>query len=233
MQVVQIYEPRDWNYPFTQSLYDDPRVIYHGTSSAYAATIEANGFVRGQPPFSISDLRKLVSLADKIRFRSWSYTTVKGLSSSKQLFAETDWPIYFSANFWYARDYATSLGGETIHNAILLAKELLDYMQRDAENNGSILAEVHQLHDYLLSLVANSFPIVYAVRVEPEWLQHESSLEREGFGSFVVTEVNIECLISVPATHLLAKVEYVHGAESGYLGPQPTTWSEAHRFGEG
>jgi hypothetical protein len=233
MEVIKVQDPKDRTYPFAQNLYDDMRVVYHGTSSAFATTIEANGFMRGQLPFSITSLRKLVSLADEIGFRSWHYTTVKGLSSGKQLFAETIWPVYFSANFWYARDYATSLGGETIHNAILLSKELLNHLQPVEGSNSSTSAAVQELYDYLKSLIANSFPIVYAVRIEPEWLQHESSLERRNIGLFVVTEVNIECLRSVPANRLMAKVEYVHGAESGYVGPQPATWLEARRFGQG
>lgn len=230
MQIVQIKDPRDWTYPFAQSLYDDHRVVYHGTSSTFSDTIESSGFVLGKLPFSIQALRKLISLAEEIRFHSWSYTTVKGLSSNTQLSSNADRPIYFSANFWFARDYATSIGGETIHNAILLSEQLLAHIHRASEDYSSVSFAVRQIHKDLLALTAGAFPVVYAVQVEPEWLQHESSLERQQIGSLVVTKVNIGCFKSVPLARLIAKVEYVNGAEPGYIGPQPVTWSEARRF---
>jgi hypothetical protein len=81
-------------------------------------------------------------------------------------------------------------------------------------------------------MLENAFPTVYAARIEPEWLQHgDHSLRRDVFGGFIHMEVNAACLKDVPPERILARAEYVNGAERGYLGPPPESWAEAKRLG--
>jgi hypothetical protein len=185
----------------------------------------------GRLPFSVKMLRQLIAVCDQMGFRNWSYTTLRGLSSGTELSRDADRPVYFSANFWYARDYATNIGGETINNALRLSEELLDHIARKGKDTSSLGDEVRHFRRQLLAVTADSFPVVYAVRIDREWLKDETQLEREERSSLVVTAVNITCATSVPTDRLQAKVEYVNGAESGYLGPQPTTWAEARHLG--
>jgi len=125
IDAIRIEDPCDWNYPFSKVFYDDPTVVYHGTSSSYAAAIEAEGLVAGVARFPVQVVQELVATCDAVGFRSWAYTTVKGLSRGTNLSRTAERRVYLSANFWFARDYATNTGGETVHNALRLADELL------------------------------------------------------------------------------------------------------------
>jgi hypothetical protein len=233
IDTVQIQDPRDWNYPFSRALYDDPTVVYHGTSSSYREAIETEGLIAGVPRFPVQVVQELVATCDAVGVRSWSYTTVKGLSRGTDLSRPAERRVYLSANFWFARDYAINAGGETIHNALLLAGQLLEHLRTDS-GHGELAGRVTTIQRRLTDLTADSFPVVYAVRVDPEWLDRNGEeLERQDVGDLVITAANILCRCSIPADHLLAKAEYVKGAESGYLGPQPRTWHEARRWAGG
>src|SRR5262249_54486245 len=174
-------------YPFSRALYDDPNIVYHGTSSTFAVRIEAEGLIAGVPRFPIEALRELMHTCDAIGFRSWCYTTIKGLSAGTRLSQPDDRCVYLSANFWYARDYATNRGGETVHNALRLTDELLRWLPARAEL-GEYVGKVSRIQDKLLAYTAAAFPIVYAVRVDSNWLRHKGKeLEREQFPDFAVT----------------------------------------------
>ena len=234
MDVVRISESRDLSYPFAESLYEDPRVVYHGTCSAYASGIEHRGLQTGGPTIPIDLLRRLIDLADAENFKSWSHGVIRGLSSSTRLDRPDDRAIYFSPNFWFAREYATSIGGEAMHNALLLASELKKkHLETRGLRGDPAGAEVERISATLERMFEKAFPIVYAVRIEPEWLQHgERSLRRESFGRFIRLEVNAACLRSVPPERIIARADYVYGAERGYMGPAPASWAEARRLGK-
>jgi hypothetical protein len=125
MELVRVRDTRDWTYPFAESLYYDRQVVYHGTCSTFSAGIDRLGFQTGGTSLPIDMLRRLIDLADSVHFKNWSHVVVRGLSSSTRLDRPDGRAIYFAPNFWTARDYATSIGGETLHNARLLASELL------------------------------------------------------------------------------------------------------------
>jgi hypothetical protein len=231
VDVVRIAEPRDWNYPFSEALYHDSQVVYHGTCSAFAEQIERVGFQTGGRALPIHLLRRLVELADAASFKPWSHRVVRGLSSSTRLDRPDERAVYFAPNFWFARDYATSIGGETMCNARLLASELLRVLETRSLSGEPEGLEAARIEGMLAEFLKGAFPVVYAVRVEPGWLQHgESSLRRDEFGGSIHLQVNAACLQSVPAECILARAEYVNGAESGYLGPAPSSWAEARHL---
>jgi len=176
-------------------------------------------------------IHPLVAACDAVGYKDWSYTVVKGISPRTKLAHVDNRPVYLSANFWYARDYATNFGGETIHVALKLSETLLDRLAAAEAPSPQLKDEVGEIRRRMIAATAASFPIVYAVRVDPEWVDDPKDFERQHAGSLVITEVNISCVRPVPSSRILAKVEYVEGAESGYLGPQPSTWHEARRWG--
>lgn len=230
MHTVRIDNPDDVRYPFSQDLYDDPTVVYHGTSSCFAAAVEANGFVLGQIPFPVASVQRLVAISDSVNWKSWSRTVVKGLARHAMLDRGYDRAIYFSANYWFARGYATEVGGETVNSAMVLAAELLESTVRDRLASDD-LNELVAIQTELKDLTAGAIPVVFAVRVDADWLRHPDSLERFQFRNLVETEVNIACLKSVPIDRVLAKAECVNGLNPGYMNPQPALWIDARSLG--
>jgi len=155
---------------------------------------------------------------------------VKGLAKHAMLDRDQDRAVYFSANFWFARAYAKDAGGETVHHAMLLAAELLEGTARDRLARDD-LNELVAIQTELKDLTADAIPIVFAVRVDADWLRHPDSLERLDAGDLVVTQVNIACLTSVPIDRIVGKVEFVNGLEPGYMSAQPASWIDARSFG--
>ncbi len=231
METLQITDPLDWSYPFSRALYEDSTIVYHGTASNFAAAIERDGLVAGVPHFPIDEIQELVTLSDALNLRSWSYGCVKGLASGAMLERPSERCVFLSANFWFARDYATNVGGETVQNAIILADELATHL-RATGGSSDVTNRVSAIQADLVKPTAGSFPIVYALRVDGTWLKDKGGeLRRRNLGDMVAPTVNISCLRSVPSDRLLAKAEYVSGAGSGYIGPQPISWDEARRLG--
>jgi hypothetical protein len=232
MDVVRISEPRDWSYPFAESLYKDSQVVYHGTCSAYVRDIECRGFETGGRSLPIDLLRRLINLADEANFKPWSHRVIRGISSSTRLDRPDDRAIYFAPNFWFARDYSISIGGEAMHNARLLASELLNYLETRGQRSAPPGIETEHIVMTLNRMFEGAFPIVYAVQVEPRWLQHgKNALHREIFDNFIHLEVNAACQCAVSPDCILARADYVNGAERGYQGPMPASWSEARLWG--
>jgi hypothetical protein len=58
-KIVNIDRPNDYFYPFEKSWYDDPYVLYHGTSSSYAEDIEQKGWKFKEKPYDINDFVKI------------------------------------------------------------------------------------------------------------------------------------------------------------------------------
>jgi hypothetical protein len=228
MMVVIINDPRNWDYPFPRSFYEDEHVVYHGTSSTNSEILESKGFIRGRLPFDVSALRQLLSISDEMRHKSWARTTVAGLSTSTQLSRTGPRKLYFSGNFWFARSYATELGGETVNNALLLCAELLARITGDDENGKMLFTKINSIAVPLRSLITGAKPVVYAVKVEDDWF--DSSIEWNRVGNLICPPVNIGCISSIPPERILAKAIYVNGAEDGYTGPQPAKWEDLHNF---
>ena len=141
-----------------------------------------------------------------------------------------DRAVYFSGNFWYARDYARNSGGETVHNATLLVAELLENTVRDCLASDD-LSELVAIQTELRELTVDTIAMVFAVRVDAKWLRHPGSLARDELGVVVVPDVNIACLRSVPIDRIVGKVEYISGLNPGYLGPHPASWIDARSLG--
>lgn len=228
MMTAIIDDPKNWDYPFTRSFYEDEHVVYHGTSSAISEVVESGGFVRGWLPFDVLALRRLLSISDEIGHKSWARRTVEGLSTSTQLFQTEPRKIYFSGNFWFARSYATDSGGETVHNALLLCKELLTRVAADNENSRNFSLEIEGIAAPLRSLIKGAKPVVYAVKAQDDWF--DNSLEWDRVGDLIAPPVNLGCNRSVPPDRILAKAIYVNGAEDGYSGPQPAKWEDLRTF---
>jgi hypothetical protein len=165
-------------------------------------------------------------VCDRIGFKSWNNEVVTGFSTETQLRQEETRPVYFSANFWFARDYAMNVGGETVHNALALCEGALRFLSE----RGDILTvenDIRTIHSELQTITRNSRPVVYAVRIDEGWIKPGNALRRRQFGEFVQAPINLSCWTSIPLERILAKATYVNGAESGFLSLQPACWSDA------
>lgn len=136
MKIVHV-SADDLKFPLEKEVWENPNIWYHGTSSAYSKKIESKGWVAGDLPYLIDDVRRIIEIYDSIRVRStfqdfpqffdsilYSYT-LEGVSESFDKRA-----ISLTRDYWRARNYAMNPGGETI-NALLSACEYFSRLVKD------------------------------------------------------------------------------------------------------
>ena len=120
MKIVKV-SPEDLNFPLGKTVWEDPNIWYHGTSSCHSKKIESEGWRAGDLPYSISDVRRVVEIYDTIRVRGtqqdfpcsfdsilYSYT----LEGSSGDFEKRS--VSLTRDYWRARNYSINAGGETI-----------------------------------------------------------------------------------------------------------------------
>jgi len=123
MKSIAINDAADRSYPFGRLMFEDRRVLYHGTWSTSSATVERDGFVGYCVPFDWQDIAVVYKanlalgrtspliISDSVR------KTLVTVSTTSLV----DRDLYLSANFWRARAYATDRGGEILRMTLELA----------------------------------------------------------------------------------------------------------------
>ena len=114
METVTITDTEDRSYPFNKSFFDNPEILYHGSWSTYAKTIEVEGFVHGALPFDWQDIARVFEANQAV-----------GRGSYLPVFLGARYPreepprdLAITGNFWFARAYATDGGGEVVRKTI-------------------------------------------------------------------------------------------------------------------
>jgi len=78
----------DFNYDnekseiFPPSIYDDPYVVFHGTSTYHSQSIEENGFIKGFSPFNLEDGKELVKFLVLDQVKPFDKPTFLGFNTS-------------------------------------------------------------------------------------------------------------------------------------------------------
>ena len=139
---IEITDPRSIAYPFSKELYDDPLVVYHGTSSAYAPSIERDGLRTGAAPFDRAAFKTIVEAYQRIGLIHLSATLLGACALDSKRDEATGRAIYFSQRFWHALEYAGDIGGESVKNALKAATNFREF-STDPELRRRLL-EQHQ-----------------------------------------------------------------------------------------
>ena len=181
-------------YPFEEAWYYDPQIVYHGTSTAYSKVIEASGFNPAKSPLPLKQLQKLLAIADEVEIGAPNSHGVLGVPGEQAIRGNREWEVFFSANFWFARDYATDRGGEIVRKAVEFADRFLITRAGTSPAEEQHRRRVHKIREELMTLICNAKPIVYAVQVEYDWFRDKGSeLAREQVDQYFNLSVNIPC----------------------------------------
>lgn len=114
MDLFTIDDPRNRSYPFSRDMFEDSFTLYHGSWSSWARLIERDGIRRGRVPFAWTDVATVYEARRAV-----------GQGSYLPMFLGKEYPrqepprdVFFSADFWTARSYATDGGGEVIRTTV-------------------------------------------------------------------------------------------------------------------
>src|SRR5687768_6888076 len=119
METVEIIDPTDRNFPFSRTIFEDRHVLYHGTWSTWSSRIETKGFIPGALPFDWHYV-ETVFQANKAIGRGSFLGVFLGEKHTEE---SPSCNLHLSANFWFARAYATDNGGEVIRKTIEEAEQ--------------------------------------------------------------------------------------------------------------
>src|SRR5258708_6383317 len=98
MDTVTIADPEDQRFPFGREMWDDARVVYHGTWSTYSPRIEADGFIHAELPFDHDDIATVM--------RAWEAVGILDSYAKTVFFPGTSGPgskLSMTGSFWHAR----------------------------------------------------------------------------------------------------------------------------------
>jgi hypothetical protein len=232
MEQVVVRGSRSFRYPFSQEVFEDRSVIYHGTCSAFSEHIERFGFQRGTLPFDWSMIKRVVSVCHEVSFRPMELTFIALGTERHTATSAHEWNIYFGGTFWEALNYSRSLGGETIQNTIAVAAkftkmasnpELLDKHAsalqrafpgqvegwtaklRDRSLMARLAGELATIRQELQAVIRDAVPIVYAVSVEPSWFKRPWDAGERPF--------NAACNTSILPDRIVGRAIYLDGIE--------------------
>lgn len=121
---------------FDDDLEEDPWVIFHGTSLSWTESIEAHGFSFDFHPATFTDIQRIISIYDRMR---WVGADTGGFcvlnSFSHSDYAETDTnPVFFTERSVRALRFATQdfAGGEKLRAIRRSISDLRRYLNDDA-----------------------------------------------------------------------------------------------------
>lgn len=243
MDRITIVDPADRSYPFRRELFEDPCVVYHGSWSTWSPQIEATGFRQGDFPFKWECVATVCNRNRTI-----------GRGSFLAAFVGKQRNLFFAANFWLARAYATDGGGEIVRKAIEEAEtfericsvpadreELVKYLTADSQQAAiSILTDDEALSRMctdvkaakraLMSLTTGGHPVVYAVAVEPGWF---GDWERHISYREMGIRRDLQCQHDVAPERILAAVNYPNNTDREFLLTWCHTWDDAAALAPG
>lgn len=152
MKTIFISNPNDVCYPFSKEWYDDPYILYHGTSNIHSESIEKNGWNVNEQPYEIKDFQKICKLFEDIGWDGTSknsghsvlrsYTVGGGDDYVNEKFAS------FSQDYWTARNFSRYVGGESIHYLFLAIEDILNISENNQlqdEHRDFLTTELNEL----------------------------------------------------------------------------------------
>jgi hypothetical protein len=111
-------------------------VVYHGTGATNAQGIETNGWRTGDLPYEWSDVLKVLKWCQQVRLEfsdtEGGYSVLRAFSAGNGDAYVAVKPVSFSSSYWYARNYATNVDGETV-SALRMVLSKLKTMASDLE----------------------------------------------------------------------------------------------------
>ena len=87
---------------FPKDIYNDPLMVFHGTSSYHSKEIEQNGLVKGKSPYEVTNVFELIRVLEKPEFGDNTF-----LVNSIKEYVNAIRGKYFRLSFAYLSYFAT------------------------------------------------------------------------------------------------------------------------------
>ena len=153
---VIVSDPSDIFFPLPREVFEESSVVYQGTGAINAQGIETNGWRTGKLPYEWSDVLKVLKWCEQLRVEfsdtENGYAVLRAFSAGMDHAYVASKPVSFSISYWYARNYAENLGGETV-TALRVVLSKLKAMASNSEERA--------LHECALRDSMERSPLTY------------------------------------------------------------------------
>ena len=191
---------------FPNDIWQDPNVVFHGTSEYHSQEIERNGFIPATAPFDLNDARELVrvlQLPEVIQFdrpQAFGMTVSRTLNSYIFGIENNDFRLSFAYLSYLCVFFSTgqSKGGQTFGNVREAKSIIRQAIQANPDVERMITEPINRLFD-LETNVANANGVVYAVRLEAP------------FNGITEEYGNIHSTVAISANNIIGKVILPNG----------------------
>lgn len=188
---LEVFPPKVWQDPF---------VVFHGTSSTHSLNIETNGFLKSYSPYDLDAAKELVRILQLPQIEVFDTKSIVGMTQAETLkdYINAIEKEYFRLSFSYLSSlcvlYATGLskGGQTV-GTIRRAKEILDNAIAAGKAASSQITKPISSLFHGVEEINNSEAVVYAVRLP----QDLNGITIEGTG--------IHSTVNIPANSIIGK----------------------------
>ena len=254
METVVITDREDRSYPLNKDFFDNPQIMYHGSWSTYAKAIEERGFVHGDLPFDWKDVATVFEAHRAIGRGSYLPVFLGRNYPLEQPARDLSITGNFWLARGYATDGGGEVLRKTIEEALSFEeicaipekrselkahwlKGLQEYsghaataaairMLDDEEGLSRLCRGVKAIRERLTDLTNGGFPVVYAIRVQPEWFGDRwpgylSDWDRGARAGELRCCGNL-----VPLHQILGKAEYPNGTDRDYTPNLFHSWEE-------
>ena len=258
METVTIADSEDRSYPFNMECFDNPRILYHGSWSTYSKAIEGKGFVHGALPFDWKDVATVFEAHRAIGRGSYLPVFLGRNYPREEPPRDLSITGNFWFARAYATDGGGEVLRKTIEEAKLFEeicaiqekraalkaqwqKALLGQPNHadtvaalrtlgDEQRLSRLFAEVTSVRERLSRLTNGGFPVVYAIRVQPEWFG-------DGWARYLsdwemsIRAHELRCSgVLVEADRIIAKAEYPTGTDCDFRPTGFHNWEEYQKI---
>lgn len=127
----KILDPDDIIFPLSRELFEDPKVLYHGTSSKFSKNIETYGWRVNDQPYDIDDVRYICNISELLFYAGYGYAVLRPFTLGTSDAYLNKKRASFTSNYWMARRFASVKGGETINAIFFAIKEFQNLLNSE------------------------------------------------------------------------------------------------------
>lgn len=255
MQLFSIEDPDNNRFPFTQEVFEDRMILYHGSWSTLSARIESLGLQSANCTLELTPFKAISDAMGAVGCTSFFSAFTEG-PYAKPFSAGQ---VFFTPSFWGARAYATDAGGELVrmtikgadwfeqifnnpkaraglinrwkqgsqddpnHGPTLAALAVLE----NAERLGELAISVRTARASLLEPCKGGYPVVYGIRVDPEWFGNEWEIYLDHWHRLGSAGGELKCRgIVISPERIIARADFPNGTDSYFDPTHITKWTD-------
>lgn len=173
MTIFEYNLDRDNLEIFPTQIWQNPNVVFHGTSEYHSQQIEQSGFVPATSPFNLNDARELIRVLQLPEVSGFDKPKTFGMTVSRTLnnyvlgIENNDFRLSFAYLSYLCVFFSVgqSKGGQTLGNI----REAKTIIQRATQANPDVEALITEPIRRLFELentIANANGVVYAIHLE-------------------------------------------------------------------